>query len=158
MKERIQIDLSLAQTIINEKQKQSWGGKSPFFKAVSAAYNEKLGTEIDWQIFLLRCNSGVLTTTVGKARGVKNKQPKSKLTPHNQIAAEELRRVHGKRFPKLVKDAINGSRAAADKLHCIACVGADAGYRQTIRDCTCYSCPLMYNRPYQHGDEEENED
>ena len=180
MRERIAIDLKLAQSIINSTElTQEWSGQSPFFQAVAATYNALRGTAIDWQNFRLRCESGALTTTVAKGRrgrgkgqtisveqktamreGRKNSSRKKSLlnSDINKKAAEVL--LASCITPKgksLAKRVINGDKKALNILRCYRCVGEDKGYIETIRNCSAYSCQDIYRRPYQNSDSDEEE-
>jgi hypothetical protein len=57
------------------------------------------------------------------------------------------------------QQSVNPGRTAAIKAMCAHCVGVTVedvpkGFRQEIRDCSSYGCPLRRFRPYQKQEEE----
>ena len=67
---------------------------------------------------------------------------------------ELLRAKTPERFWPLVDRIAKGSRAAAQKLFCIECMGHEAS---EVKKCTSLGCPHFLLRPYQSGSEDEGE-
>jgi hypothetical protein len=65
-----------------------------------------------------------------------------------------LRAKTPERFWPLVDRIAKGSRAAAQKLFCIECMGHQAS---EVKKCTSLGCPHYLLRPYQSGSEDEGE-
>jgi len=79
-------------------------------------------------------------------------------TRHSSKDAEKsiaaLRARTPERYWPLVDRIAKGSRAAADKLGCIECMGHQAS---EVSKCTSLGCPHFLQRPYQKGSEDEAE-
>lgn len=75
--------------------------------------------------------------------------------PKIQAHFDELEKNTPERFKLLVLKIRNGSKSAAEKLHCIQCGNYSSA---EIRECTVTSCAKWAFRPYQKDDGDEDED
>ena len=72
-----------------------------------------------------------------------------------QEAFRHLRATTPERFHPLVDRIVQGSRAAAAKLHCLECCAWET---KEVKLCTCTQCALWAFRPYQTVAENGEED
>ncbi len=77
-----------------------------------------------------------------------------------QLKRKEMAEAGERRLNPLEKAAKNPrSRSLAIRAKCYDCVGQDCdpGWRARITDCNAPTCPLWPLRPYQKGDDDEEE-
>jgi len=74
------------------------------------------------------------------------------MTTRDEVVAKRISEA-GELYRPLMLKAYAGdcSPRSAIKAQCLICVGYD---RQSVTNCTGYSCPLYTFRPYQKGGEE----
>lgn len=168
-KPTIQVDKSLLQSSINVVEKNgAISNRSELWPKVADEYNSKSDVKITFSVAYSRFREWemVCKTPVGKrGRSILTDDQKQKMADGRQKAGprksrgekmantaqydkhvERLKEMTPPRFQKLLEKVLGGSRTAAVKLNCIACMGFQVNQ---IHACSGYSCPMFLYRPYQ---------
>ena len=168
------VDRGLLESAVKEAEKN---GPLPtrvkLFEDVTKIYNAKASSQITFSVAGLRIKEwGLpLVTPLGKrgrhgpmtpehkaamhsARKTRvSKAEKFSSDPASQKSFVELRKRTPVALQVLCNRIEKGSRNAAIRLMCIACMGHE-NYHTEIRDCTTNWCPLYVFRPYKPGVDE----
>lgn len=173
------INISLAQSIINEEQNNWSGGLNPFLEHVWNIYNRKVeGTQYpklnNFQVLGLRlkdpncslkCNvqpgkrgkkKGFVISDEQKEKMRAGRLLKSKRSLPKEVA-DSLRKHYDKQFQPLVERFIeHPTPMLAVKLKCIDCCGQE-NHTPRIKNCTLYNCSSWIYRPYQMSDKDDED-
>lgn len=172
----IAIDIIGAQRILDGIKPDQFTNESSLCTFAAEQYNKTIGTPtVNNQLIKLRINSGVLRLPFAMPKGKRGRQSGTPLTVEhkekllsgranskkkfsinadNKRAASELKARWGDKYPKLVDAAIKGNKSACIKLHCIQCMGDDAKVRDSIKNCTSFTCAMYQIRPFQKNNAE----
>lgn len=173
------INISLAQSIINEEQNSWSGGLNPFLEHVWNIYNRKVeGTQYpklnNFQVLGLRLKDpgcslkcDIQPGKRGKKKGFvisdeqKEKMKAGRLLKSKRSLPEDVADSLVKHFDKPFKHLVDRfishpTSKLAVKLKCIDCCGQE-NVPSRIRDCNIYSCSVWAFRPYQTSDKDDED-
>jgi len=163
----------LTKCVTDAEVSQTFNTQNDLWKKVAELYNAANPPEqITFSVVCLRVSQWEIPYTTKSAKGrrkggtlsdeqkaaMKAGRSKGSRVRFSSKEAEKsiqiLRDHTPERFWPLVNRIAKGSRAAADKLFCIECMGYQTG---EVKKCTSLGCPHYLLRPYQNGSEDEGE-
>jgi hypothetical protein len=163
----------LTKCVVDAEASQTFNTQNDLWKKVAELYNAATPPEpITFSVVCLRVTQWEIPYTTKSAKGKR----KGGTLSDEQKAAMKAGRASGsrvrfsskeaersieimrentpERFWPLIDRIAKGSRAAADKLFCIECMGHQTS---EVKKCTSLGCPHYLLRPYQSGSEDEGE-
>ena len=163
----------LAKCVVDAEAGQTFETQNELWSKVAELYNASNPTEqITFSVACLRVKQWEIPFSTKSARGrgkgkMSNEQKAamkagkaaggSRIRFSAKDGEESIRLLKEKtpeRFHPLVERIAKGSRAAAQKLFCIECMGHQ---QSEVKHCTSLGCPHFLLRPYQKGSEDEHE-
>jgi hypothetical protein len=157
----VEVDRNILSKIIEElEQNEKFENQSKLYTRVAEEYTKKTGTAITSSVIYLRIKKFGIVIKTEKAKldpsrfrerlsntvstGEDCIKPKAKQTVAQLLEfADEKEK---KKWEKLAKSVLRGSRKAAIKFNCISC----ANFQTTeVKNCEINTCPFYLFRPYQ---------